>query len=185
MSVWDGKDEVMRRPRVLALLGAVALCLGGATAATAAKTPTRTPSASGSGALDNGARQFSFNAKQNADGTVTGQAELTNKDFTGANGTSPYKLHVDISCMKVVGNIAIFGGTTKRTNDPSLVDAVFFSVQDNGEPGKGADKISRAFFWDDDPATTGDPQSCQLVPFEGPDSFPLETIETGNVQVKQ
>src|SRR4051794_20169395 len=171
----------MRRPRALvALLGAVALCLGGATAAIAAKTPTQ--SASGAGALDMGNRHFSFSAKQNADGTVTGQAELTNKSFTGANGTSPYKLHVDISCMKVVGNIAIFGGTTKRTNDPNLVDAVFFSVQDNGEPGKDNDKISRAFFWDDDPATTGDPQACQLT---GPTDFPLETIETGNIQVKQ
>jgi hypothetical protein len=160
-------------------LGAVALCLGGATAATAAKT--QTDSASGAGALDEGARHFSFNAKRNADGTVTGQAELTNKTFTGANGTSPYKLHVEISCMKTVGNIAIFGGTTKSTNDPNLVDAVFFSVQDNGEPGKGNDKISRVFFWDDDPTTTGDPQACQNVQ---PTDYPLEPIETGNIQVK-
>jgi hypothetical protein len=83
--------------------------------------------------------------------------------------------------MKVVGNIAIFGGTVKRTNDPSLVDAVFFSVQDNAEPGKGVDKISRVFFWDDDPNTTGDPQACQLVT---PTDFPLETIEAGNIQVR-
>ena len=59
--------------------------------------------------------------------------------------------------MKVVGTIAFFGGTVKRTNDPSLVDAVYFSVQDNGEPGEGVDKISRVAFFDDDPNTTGDP----------------------------
>jgi len=136
-------------------------------------------SANGQGGLDQGARHFSFNAKTNADGSVTGQAELTNKGFTGANGTSPYQLHIDISCMKKFGNTAYFGGTTKRTNDPSLVDAVFFAVQDNGEPGKN-DKISRVFFWDDDPDTTGDPQACQN---NAVTDFPLETIENGNIQV--
>jgi hypothetical protein len=167
----------MKGPRVFALLGAVALCLGGTAAAHAAKTP----SASGAGALDSGQRHFSFSAKQNTDGTVTGQAELTNKSFTGENGTSPYKLHIDISCMKSFGNTAYFGGTTKSTNDPNLVDAVYFAVQDNGEPGKSVDKISRAFFFDDDPNTTGDPQLCQLNTV---DDFPLETIESGNIQVK-
>jgi hypothetical protein len=168
----------MRGLRVPALLGAIALCLGGTAAAHAAKTA----SASGAGALDSGQRHFSFSAKQNADGTVTGQAELTNKSFTGANGTSPYKLHIDISCMKSLGNTVYFGGTTKSTNDPSLVDAVYFGVQDNGEPGKGIDQISRAYFFDDNPATTGDPQLCLLLPDAG--FPPLEPIEGGNIQVK-
>ena len=162
--------------RVLAALGCAALFAAGSVGAQAAPLA----SANGQGTLDNGARHFSFSAKQLADGTVTGQAELTNKAFTGANGTSPYKLHIDISCMKSFGNTVYFGGTTKSTNDPSLVDAVFFAVQDNGEPGK-ADKISRAFFWDDDPETTGDPQACQL---NAVDDFPLETIEKGNIQVR-
>lgn len=138
-------------------------------------------SANGHGTLDANQRQFSFNAKRHADGTVTGQAELVNRAFTGANGQAPYQLHIEITCMKVVGNIAIFGGTTKRTNDPSLADAVFFTVQDNGEPGRGRDKISRVFFWDDDPSTTGDPQACLVT---GPADFPLETIEGGNIQVR-
>ncbi len=134
-------------------------------------------SANGHGTLD-GNRQFSFSARTHADGTVTGNAVLHNPNFQ-VDGKA-YQLQVDISCMKVVGNIAVFGGTTKRTNDPNLVDAVFFSVQDNGEPGKN-DKISRVFFWDDDPTTTGDPQACQLT---GPTDFPLETIERGNIQVR-
>ena len=125
-------------------------------------------------------RQFSFSARTHADGTVTGHAVLINPEFEGENGNA-YQLHVDISCMKVVGNIAVFGGTTKRTNDPSLVDAVFFSVQDNGEPGGGADKISSVFFWDGDPTTTGDPQACLLT---GALDFPLNTIESGNIQVR-
>jgi hypothetical protein len=167
----------MRGPRTVALLGAVVLGLGGTTAAHAAKIE----SASGAGALDSGQRHFSFSAKKNADETVKGQAELTNKSFTGENLTSPYKLHIDISCMKSFGNTVYFGGTTKSTNDPSLVDAVYFAVQDNGEPGKGVDKISRVFFFDDDPTTTGDPQLCQGNEVN---DFPLETIESGNIQVK-
>jgi hypothetical protein len=139
--------------------------------------------ASGQGTLDNGARKFSFSARTYADGSVSGQANLTNRSFTGVNGNSPYQLHIDISCMKVVGNIAFFGGTVKRTNDPSLVDAVYFSVQDNGEPGKNNDRISRVAFFDDDPNTTGDPALCM---FNTPDDgyLPLETIESGNIQVK-
>ena len=167
------------------------LLAGAALAATALTTPpamaqNARDSASGHGTLlvagTTGLvrRQFSFNAERKADGTVTGHATLINPAFTGANGHSPYQLDVDVSCLKVVGNIAIMGGTTKRTNDPSLVDAVYFTVQDNGEPGSN-DRISRAFFFDDDPATQGDPQLCQLT---GPNDFPLEPIEAGNVQVK-
>jgi hypothetical protein len=167
----------MRGPRAAALLGAVVLGLGGTTAAYAATTN----SASGAGALDGGKRHFSFSVKQNADGTVKGQAQLTNKAFKGQNGTSPYKLQIKISCMKVFGNTAYFGGTTKRTNDPNLVDAVYFAVQDNGEPGKRVDKISRVFFFDDDPKTTGDPQLCQG---NEDGDFPLEKIQSGNIQVK-
>lgn len=124
-------------------------------------------------------RQFSFSARRNQDGTVSGQAILHNPAFSGANGQK-YQLKLDISCMKVVGNIAVFGGLTRRTNDPNLVDAAYFTVQDNGEPGKDNDKISSVFFFDDDPTTTGDPQACLNT---GPNDFPLNTIAAGNIQV--
>jgi len=139
-------------------------------------------SASGQGTLEAG-RTFSFSARVNADGTATGTAMLTNRAFTGANGHAPYQLQIAISCGKMVDqHTMIFGGTTRRTNDPSLVDAVFFSVQDNGEPGAGRDKISRATFWDDDPNTQGDPATCQFSTIE--QDVPLETIQSGNVQVR-
>lgn len=125
-------------------------------------------------------RQFSLSARRYDDGTVKGNAVLHNPAFENAKGQR-YQLQVDIQCMKVIGNIAFFGGTTRRTNDPNLVDAVFFSVQDNGEPGRDKDKISRAFFFDDDPSTVGDPQLCQG---NVAGDFPLETIESGNIQVK-
>ena len=143
------------------------------------------PSANGHGTTtntDGTKRQFSFSARLvNADGVATGQANLINPAFTGANGKSPYRLHIDVKCMQVVGNTAVIGGTTKSTNDPNLVDAVYFTVQDNGEPGKGKDQISSVYFWDDNPATTGDPMACLLT---GLNDFPLSPIDSGNVQVK-
>jgi hypothetical protein len=168
-------------------LAAAALVAGSLLVAPPAAAQRAGESANGHGALpsvgDNGKvvkREFSFSAQRKADGTVTGHATLVNPAFTGANGHSPYQLEIDISCMHIVGNVAIFGGTTKRTNDPSLVDAVFFTAQDNGEPGKN-DRLSRAYFWDDDPATQGPPSACMQT---GPADFPLEQIENGNIQVR-
>jgi hypothetical protein len=144
-------------------------------------------SANGQGTLlvlnDNGdavRRQFAFSARRYADGTVKGNAVLHNPAFTNANGQK-YQLQIDIQCMKVIGNVAFFGGLTRRTNDPSLVDAVYFSVQDNGEPGRDKDMISRVFFFDDNPNTQGDPQLCQGNVLG---DFPMEPIESGNIQVR-
>ena len=145
-------------------------------------------SAGGSGALlggtdDNGRtfrRHFSFNAHTAADGTVFGKAVLINPEFDGAQGNQPYQLHIDISCMNVIDDVVFFGGTTRRTTDPNLTDAVYFSVQDNGEPGAGSDQISRAFFFDGDPATTGDPALCLGATLT---DLPLETIVSGNLNV--
>lgn len=147
------------------------------------------PSASGNGSLPAGVtpggvpfkRQFSFSAHRNSDGTVVGNAILHNPAFDGQHGNQPYALQIDISCMKVIGNVAFFGGTTQRTTDPNLVDAVYFSVQDNGEPGAGSDMISRAFFFDDDPNTTGDPQLCQNNQLG---DFPMEVIRSGNIKLR-
>jgi hypothetical protein len=124
-------------------------------------------------------RQFTFSAHNQGE-TVVGNAVLHNPAFTVSNGQR-YQLQVEVSCMKIIGNVVFFGGLTRRTNDPNLVDAVYFSVQDNGEPGKNRDQISRVFFFDDDPNTMGDPQLCQGNVLG---DFPMETIDAGNVQVK-
>ena len=144
-------------------------------------------SASGHGTLtvvdangDTVKRQFSFHARKSADGTVQGKVVLRNPAFAGDDGKS-FFLKGDISCMQVIGNIAILGGTPERINDALLNDAFYFTVQDNGEPGKDRDKISSVFFFDDDPTTQGDPQLCLLT---GPNDFPLNTIDGGNIQVR-
>jgi len=164
----------------MSVLGAMAI---GAIAAVAPE-----PSANGHGTLlvTNGSngnsvrRQFSFSARQAADGTVSGNAILNNPGFTGNESTQQYMLQIDISCMKIIGNVAFFGGTTKRTNEAGLVDAVFFSVEDNGEPGRNSDRISSAFFYDNDPNTTGDPALCQGNQIG---DFPMTEIEAGNIIV--
>jgi len=125
-------------------------------------------------------RQFSLSARKMADGSVKGNAVLHNPAFTGENDKN-FMMQVDISCMNVIGNTVFFGGLTRRVNDPNLNDAVFFSVQDNGEPGAGTDKISEAFFNDADPNTTGDPMDCLN---NSPGDFPMYPIESGNIQVR-
>ena len=136
---------------------------------------------SGNGMLEKG-RNFSVSARINADGTASGHATLINKAYSGDSGHGPYMLQVDVSCGKMLDDhTAILGGMTRKTNDSSLVDAVYFAVQDNGEPGAMKDMVSRAYFFDDDPATTGDPALCLGSTLT---DLALETIATGNIQVK-
>src|SRR5215213_7410370 len=88
---------------------------------------------SGQGTIEDG-RTFSVSAVLYQDGTARGQATLTNRNFSGDTGNGPYKLHIDISCAKQLDdNTVVIGGVTRRTNDSSLIDAVFFQVQYNGK----------------------------------------------------
>jgi len=172
--------------RVFIAVLSVSVALGTITLANAASGP----SANGHGSLPDGQdengrsieRQFSFSVVTRQDGTVDGHAMLHSSAFDGAHGNQPYMLQIDISCMKVIGNVVFFGGLTRRTTDLNLVDAVYFSVQDNGEPGKGSDMLSRAFFFDDDPTTVGDPQLCQGNQLG---DFEMEPILSGNINVRE
>lgn len=161
------------------MLISAALMVAAATPALAAPTA----SVSGQGALSADPRRtFSVSAKVNADGTASGRATVVNKAFSGDSGKGPYLLQVDISCGKVLDDkTVILGGMTRKTNDSSLVDAVYFAVQDNGEPGANSDKVSRAYFFDDDPTTTGDPMLCLGSTLT---DLPLETIVSGNINVR-
>ena len=124
-------------------------------------------------------RQFSFSVQSAPDGTVSGEAILVDPGTAGTAPGGPYTLELDISCMNVVGNTVFFGGTTRQTSDPALEDTAYFSAQDNGS---GIDKISRVYFFDDDPNTFGDPQLCMG---NQPDDFPLEPIQSGEITVQR
>lgn len=167
----------MKRRTVAFSLGtllAVALVALGALNSTPTVTAGSGPSANGSGILtlpDGRKRQFSFNARQNADGTVTGHAVIHNPNFD-------FRSHIDVTCLQVVGNRASLGGVVRSTNDPAFDgQSGFFTVYDNGEPGKGRDTISLVFF----DAQVG-PEACQFI---GANDFDQMPIDSGNVQVRQ
>ena len=130
----------------------------------------------GQGTLNDG-RIFNVSAVLRTDGTVRGHANLINQAFSGDSGRGPYRLQIAIECVKQLEDgTVIIGGSTRRTNDSNLVDAVFFAVRDDGRD----DQLSRAYFWDDDPNTTGDPQACQLN--VAGDYF-MEEVIRGNINV--
>lgn len=137
-------------------------------------------SANGQGKLINedGSRsQFSFNVRRHPNGKVTGQASLRNPSFKSANSQNE-QIKIDVTCLKVIGKVAVIGGMTKRKNNQTEAEAVYFAVEDNGD--SGADKIFRGFYFDDDTKTKGDPQLCQSIEAE---VFVLEPIAEGNIQV--
>ena len=137
-------------------------------------------SADGQGTLVNedGSRsEFSFNAKRNPNGKVTGSATIRNPSYKQGNGHSE-KIKIDITCLRIEGNIAFFGGTAKRKNSQTKAEAFYFAVQDNGN---AAGAVFRGFYYDDDPATVGDPMRCETL--EG-NVLVLEPITAGNIKVK-
>src|SRR5215210_4897310 len=73
-------------------------------------------SANGQGKLfneDGSKSQFSLGAQRNPNGKVTGQATIRNPSFKSGNGQND-QIKIDITCLKVVGKVAVLGGTTKR-----------------------------------------------------------------------
>ena len=140
-------------------------------------------SAEGQGVLvneDDSQSQFSFNVRRNPNGKVTGQATLRNPSFKPENGQNQ-QIKIDVSCLKIIGNVAVIGGITKRKNNQTKAEAVYFAVEDSYQAA-GADRIFRGFYFDDDPATGGDAQLCQTIET---DVFVLEPIVQGEIQVKR
>lgn len=147
-------------------------------------------SATGHGSYSVGtkqSRQFSFSAIKHQDGTVTGNAELQNPAFA-------FRANFDIQCLRVtpgsinpitgdIGTRADIGGTIKKSNDPGLPEGTrgFFTVFDNGEPGKDKDTISPVFF----DFAVG-PEACQNILGDptAPSNFVQFVIEAGNIQVR-
>ena len=130
---------------------------------------------SGQGTIEDG-RQFVLSATVHKDGSATGHATLINRNFSAENGSNaPYIANIRISCVNVVDGEIYLGGVTTSTNDPNLDDAVYFAVSDDGN------RLSRAFFFDGDPATTGDPGLCQ---FNQAGDFPLENVIRGNIKIR-
>jgi hypothetical protein len=170
----------MKHIKIFGLAGLLISALAGTTMLRSTWAAAPRPSASGHGTIllqntegKTVRRQFSFSARVNADGTVSGTAILHNPSFD-----PKYSAQFDITCLQIVGNRASFGGSIRKTTDPVFndeFDAAFFTVFDNGEPGAGNDTISEVFF-----DNVVEPSTCQFI---GADDFPQIPIESGNVQV--
>ena len=137
-------------------------------------------SANGQGKLvneDGTKSQFTINVKRNPNGKVTGNATLRNPSYKKSNGQDE-QIKIDVTCLKVVGNVAVMGGTTKRKNSQSKAEAVYIAVEDGG----AADKIFRGFYYDDDTATDGDAQLCQSIETN---ILVLEPVAEGSIEVSK
>ncbi len=171
----------MKHLKMFGFAGLLISVLAGTTMLLSTSAAAPKPSASGHGTvlLQNTEgktvrRQFSFSARVNSDGSVSGSAILHNPSFD-----PKYNAQFDITCFQVVGNRASFGGSIRKTTDPVFndeFDAAFFTVFDNGEPGADNDTISEVFF-----DNVVEPSACQFI---GADDFPQIPIESGNVQIK-
>ena len=158
------------------------LLLGTALVTVNSQSNSNRESAEGEGKLINedGSRsRFSFSARRNPNGKLSGQATLRNPLFKAENGQDEV-LKIEISCLKVVGRWAIFSGTTKRKSNQTNIEAAYFAVEDGEETGE--DKIFRRFFFDDDPTTKGEPELCRTLERE---TLVFEPISEGEIKVKR
>lgn len=148
-----------------------AVVLGAAIPATIARADAVLHSATGSGqtvfVTEN--RTFAFTARQYADATAKGEAEVVNRDFGLVT-------HIQIDCYQVLGpNAARMSGTITRSNNTAIVgDGGVFAVQDNGEGANSPpDLISFVAFGP--PAPNLNCHTIQIMP--------TVPVERGNVQV--
>jgi hypothetical protein len=163
----------MRKLSALAIVVLVsAVAALAAVQAVSAKGGKVVASATGSGHVtDNAAfRSFTFSAREYANGTDRGQAQLRNRGGTNT------PIHVQITCLNVVDNVAHMTGFVKkiRTETPPFFvknSSVAFSVEDNGQTG---DRISLMSFF----GTVG-PLSCAT-----PLTTPTLPVENGQVKVR-
>jgi hypothetical protein len=119
-------------------------------------------------------RTFSVSAREYADGTDKGQAQIQNR--FGPFGP----IHIEVDCLKVVGNTAFMSGFVKNITDPTLGipegSKTYFAVQDNGEGADSPpDLLSFVFFTGEQTGPT-----CEEIL----DTAFVFAVEDGNIQVR-
>jgi hypothetical protein len=119
-------------------------------------------------------RVYSFDAKQHADGSVTGR--YNHRSFDDGQ---PFYVRGPLTCLTVIGNRAWVGGLIEASSEPALVGwDMWFQVQDNGEGGGGPPD------WTTLVGASPEAGSAQEYCDEAPEVlFPFD-IERGNIQVR-
>lgn len=115
-----------------------------------------------------------FSAIRHPDNTVTGQAEYHSED---GNTGEKVRLHLEVNCLKIEGNMALISGIIKNANDPNANGATgFFRVLDGGEGNNNLeDGITPVF-----PVATDLERNCENI---NTGITPLP-ITAGNIQVR-
>lgn len=155
---------MVRRSWVL-VVGCAAVLLGGAPASGA---PGDAAHGGGHITIDGENRTFAFTAREGADGDK-GQAQLQARQEDA-------RLHIDIDCLRVVGNRAWAAGVVTHSTTPTVPPGTrsIFVVEDNGEGGKApADRLSLVF------SGTGGFFDCEVSVLA-----PSQDVERGNIQVR-
>ncbi len=174
----EASMKMFRTMIAVAGIGAVAACSGVPTDVRSADETLAPryaaggnsgPSAGGAGHFEitGDLRTFSFTAITSPDGSVKGQAQLFNRD-------QDVRLHMDIDCLRVVGNIAYVSGVITHSTTPAQVGLRgLFSAQDNGEGANAPpDRLSLVF---------SGAFAANICKTSGP--APSNVID-GNIQVK-
>ena len=117
-------------------------------------------------------RTFSFNARERADGSVSGQFQINNRAF-------PAHAHGRVTCMTVIGNDAWLGGIIESSSNPTLVGLVSrWQVEDNGQ-GQAAspDRINQI-------PLSFTPGADLAYCADTPDELtPFNDVESGNIRI--
>lgn len=131
-------------------------------------------SASGGGniLIGDDLRTFGLSAVQRSDGSATGKMEIQARQFGN-------RIHIEVDCLNVVGNVALISGTITQHTDPAEIGStVGLAIEDNGE-GANASPDRTTFLFGFPPGTP----ACLL--FGPADAAPfLLPIEGGNVLVR-
>ena len=130
--------------------------------------------ATGSGVRTGSIRHFQFSAIEKANGSVSGQFNLT---FEGPGNTH---IRGEIVCIRVDGSRAWIGNKITSSGNPVLVgNQGGFDVEDNGEGQGSTDRLSRTFV---DGAPDGGlaQDVCDGATFI---EFDAVDIDKGNIQV--
>jgi hypothetical protein len=158
----------MRHTALMLSVAATALSISDAPAPAAAP-----PLATGSGhtIVDGQLRTFSFTARQEPDGVVSGTADINNRAIDEM-------FQIDVDCLVVAGNVAVMSGVVSRHTDEHAVGLTgIFGVLDAGEGSGATDAASQVFFFR--PGTV----TCQDVDPAGSVELAVPIV-AGNVQVR-
>jgi hypothetical protein len=137
-----------------------------------------TGSATGSGHYTSGGelRTLGFSAVAHADGSASGEYQVT------IHAIDRF-FHVSVTCLVVRNDTAWVAGIIDRTNHPVIVPGTvsYFWMFDDGEGPDAVDEVSTARIND---VPGADRQFCTLTPDEAFSGLPGNEIEHGNVQVR-